>query len=120
MQIAVCCPSAEEARWICRMIEDRGEEILCGTKTVSFLREADLWEAFSPGRFQGAVVGWGDVQGFLCARRLREEDSSCRVVLLDDTERYAIRSLRIHVADFLTRPLEEKRFLTAADRLLEN
>ena len=47
----------------------------------------------------------GDVKGFLCARRLREEDSGCRVILLDDTERYAIRGLRIHLSDFLLRPL---------------
>ena len=65
----------------------------------------------------GAVVGYGDVQGFLCARRVREEDRDCRVILLDDTDRYAIRGLRIHLTDYLVRPLEEARFRAAAKLL---
>ena len=52
------------------------------------------------------------------ARRLREEDRNCRVILLDDTDRYAIRGLRIHLTDFVVRPLEEQRFRSAADRML--
>ncbi len=118
MQIAVCCPGEQESEWICRMIEARAGETRRNAQAVSFLREAEFWAAFAPGKFRGAVVGWGDVQGFLCARRLREEDGGCGIVLLDDSERYAIRSLRIHAADFLTRPLEESRFRAAVDRLL--
>ncbi|MBE7004302.1 MAG: hypothetical protein E7425_08480 [Ruminococcaceae bacterium] len=86
--------------------------------TVPFCSEDELWREFTPGRFRGAVVGFGDVKGFLCARRVREEDSGCRVILLDDTDRYAIRGMRIHLTDFLVRPLEEERFRAAVDRLL--
>ena len=63
-------------------------------------------------------MGYGDVKGFLCARRIREEDKACRVILLDDTERYAIRGLRIHLSDFLLRPLEDERLRMAVRRLL--
>ena len=84
----------------------------------AFIPEEALWRVFQPGRFHGAVVGYGDVRGFLCARRIREEDSACHVVLLDDTERYAIRGLRIHLSDFLLRPVEDERLRAALRRML--
>ena len=118
MQVAVCCPETREALWICHMIEERAAETHRSADTVSFPTENALWQAFSPGRFRGAVVGYGDVRGFLCARRMREEDSACRVVLLDDTDRYAIRGLRIHLADCMVRPLEERRFRAAIDHII--
>ena len=40
-----------------------------------------------------------------------------RVVLLDDTDRYAIRGLRIHLTDYLVRPLEEQQFRSAMERI---
>ena len=117
MQVAVCCPDAEEARRICQIIEDTGAKVHQSVDAVTFSSEAALWRAFLPGCFRGAVIGFGDVQGFLCARKLREADSACRVILLDDTDRYAIRGLRIHLSDFLVRPLEEARFRAAAENL---
>ena len=117
MRVAVCCPEANEARWICQKISDRAAETHLSAEPVSFSTEDELWRAFAPGRFRGVVVGYGDVKGFLCARRLREEDGLCRVILLDDTDRYAIRGLRIHLTDFLVRPLEERRFHKAVDHL---
>ena len=118
MQVAVCCPDTEEADRICRIIEDTAAEVHQSVEAVAFSSEAALWRAFLPGCFRGAVIGFGDVQGFLCARKLREADSACRVILLDDTERYAIRGLRIHLSDFLLRPLEEARLNAAIMRLL--
>ena len=117
MQIAVCCPDAEETRRICRIIEEQAATAHRSAGTAAFRTEHALWQAFAPGRFSGAVVGYGDVKGFLCARRLREEDKACSVILLDDTDRYAIRGLRIHLTDYLVRPLEEQRFRTAIARI---
>ena len=117
MQIAVCCPNAQEADRIGRIIEEAAAQASISAEPVAFCSEDALWSAFEPGRFQGAIVGYGDVKGFLCARRVREEDRDCRVILLDDTDRYAIRGLRIHLTDYRVRPLEESRFRAAALRL---
>lgn len=117
MQIAVCCPSTEEAGRLCRIIDEQAAVTHKNAEAVAFSSEDALWRAFEPGRFSGAVVGYGDVKGFLCARRVREEDSNCRVILLDDTDRYAIRGLRIHLTDYLVRPLEETRFRAAVERI---
>ena len=118
MRVAVCCPETEETRWICMNIENLAAELQRNAEAVQFPREEELWQDFGPGRFRGVVVGYGDVKGFLCARRLREEDSACRVILLDDTDRYAIRGLRIHLTDYLVRPLDERRFRAALRQLL--
>ena len=109
MRFAVCCSDAKELRHVCSFIEEYAAGIHRNAVVEGFRSEESFWRAFEPGVFRGAVVGYGDVKGFLCARRLREEDSGCRVVLLDDTERYAIRGLRIHLSGFLLRPLEDER-----------
>ena len=117
MRVAVCCPESKEALWICSRIEQRAAENHWNAETVLFPSEEALWQTFAPGQFRGAVVGYGDVKGFLCARRMREADRRGRLILLDDTDRYAIRGLRIHLTDYLVRPLEELRFRTAVDQL---
>lgn len=118
MQIAVCCSDENESQRIRSLIEESSADIPQKAIAVPFRSEDALWQDFRPGSFRGVVVGYGDVRGFLCARRLREEDSACRVILLDDTERYAIRALRIHLSDFLLRPVEDVRLRAAVRRLL--
>ncbi len=114
----MCCPNAREAGEILRLIGEHAARLGIGVGAAPFPTEEELWNVFAPGRFVGAVVGYGDVKGFLCARRIREEDGGCRVILLDDTDRYAIRGLRIHLTDYLVRPVEESRLRAAIRRML--
>lgn len=117
MRFAVCCSDADELRRIGSFIGKYAAGIHRYAEIDEFRTEEALWSAFEPGKYRGAVVGYGDVKGFLCARRLREEDSGCRVILLDDTERYAIRGLRIHLSGFLLRPFEDERLRVALGSL---
>lgn len=117
MRIAVFGTDAEDTSRICRKIECYAAERRASAEPTPFSSDGELWDGFVPGRFDGAVVGCGDVKGFLCARRMREEDSACRVILIDDTDRYAIRGMRIHLTDYLLRPVEDERFRQAMDRL---
>lgn len=118
MQIAVCCSDENELERVSALIDDLCARTKRKATAVTFRSEDVFWAAFWPGRFHGIIIGYGDVKGFLCARRVREEDSSCRVILLDDTDRYAIRSLRIHLSDYLVRPMEDERLRSAVGRLL--
>ena len=118
MQVAVCCPEENEVRRICSIVEEQAARAQRNVEALGYCSEDALWRDFRPGRFRGAVVGLGDVKGFLCARRLREADSACRVILLDDTDRYAIRGLRLHLSDLLVRPLEDRRLRAAIERIL--
>ena len=54
----------------------------------------------------------------MTARRLREEDRACQVVLIDDSERYIMHSYRIHTAGFVVRPLSCGRVEQCVRRLL--
>ncbi len=117
MRFAICCPDADERRRISSLIGEYAASLHTTVRTEEYRSEELLWQDFAPGAFRGVVVGCGDVKGFLCARRLREEDGACRVILIDDTERYAIRGLRIHLSDFLVRPLRDERLRSAIGRL---
>ncbi len=117
MRVAVYGADAEETRRICLKMKVYTAERHKDAELTPIYSESEFWDSFAPGRFAGAVVGCGDAKGFLCARRVREQDKDCRVILLDDTDRYAIRGLRIHLTDLLVRPVAEDRFRSAMDRL---
>ena len=70
------------------------------------------------GAYHGAVIALGDSAGFLAARRLRELDRRCRILMIDDTERYALQCIRIHVVDFLLRPVPDDRLERGLELLL--
>ena len=57
-------------------------------------------------RFDTVYIGFGGAAGFLQARRLRERDPACRIVLVDDTQEFTIQCVRIHCTDFILRPVE--------------
>jgi DNA-binding LytR/AlgR family response regulator len=117
MRIAVFGADMEDTSRICRKIQTYADERHMNAEISTFASDGEFQRAFAPGRFRGAVVGCGDSKGFLCARRVREEDRDCRVILIDDTDRYAIRGMRIHLTDYLLRPVGDERFRVAMDRL---
>ena len=118
MQIAVCSSDENEIKRICSLLGECSV-VVQNKATVTVFRSEDLfWSVFRPECFYGVVVCYGDVRGFLFARRVREEDSGCRVILLDDTDRYAIRGLRIHLFDFMVRPIGNDQLRAALERLL--
>ena len=119
VRVLIAGASSQEALKLSEQAAHRfaGKRIL--SELVAVHSESQFWEKFSPGRYQGAVICFGDTKGFLCARRVWEADRNCRVVLIDDTDRYAIAGYRIHLKDFLLRPYEEKRLDAALDRLIE-
>jgi DNA-binding response OmpR family regulator len=118
MQIAVCSSDENEIGRICSLLNECSVAVRRQATVKVFPSEDLFWDAFRPGCFYGVVVCYGDVKGFLLARRVREEDSDCRVVLLDDTDRYAIRGLRIHLNDFLIRPVSCDQLRATLGRLL--
>jgi len=71
-------------------------EVKCFTEPEAFHRG---------GRFEAAFLGFGGSTGFLAARALRDRDRDCRIVLIDDTPEYAVKSLRIHCTNFIIRPV---------------
>ena len=119
MRVAVCAGTDQETQclfaWIKAYCAVRGQRVkLCPMASLE-----ELWGCFSTGAFDGVFLGAGDTDGFLAARRLREEDRKCQVVLIDDTQRFVLPSYRLHVTDFLLRPLTQERVGQSVERLLE-
>lgn len=55
--------------------------------------------------FDIVFLGFGGSTGFYQARLLRERDQRCRIILVDDTQEFAVRCVRLHCTDFILRPV---------------
>lgn len=103
MRIAVCDSSLERASSMEAWVRQYCQLYGLTPSLERFSGQTEL-EASDAG-FDAAFIGLGGERGFLAARRLRERNASCRIVLVDDTGEFAVRSVRIHCTDFLMRPL---------------
>ena len=117
MRIAVCGISPAETEQLCGLIErycgDRG----LGSELFPASSLDVFWKNFSPGSWPCVVLGQEDTAGFLAARRLREQDRACRILLISDTDRFALQSIRLHVTDFILRPVSTPRLARGLDLL---
>lgn len=117
MRVAVLDSIAAESRaledWIAEYSRRRTVpvELFLSSGREEFRRR------FRPNWFRGVIIAAGGAEGFLEARRARELDRFCRLVMIDDSDRYAIACHRIHAADFLIRPLDANRFFRSLDRI---
>ncbi|MGI6192787.1 MAG: hypothetical protein ACOYI3_04410 [Christensenellales bacterium] len=104
MRIAVCDGCSATAEQLCGWIKQ-----YCALYQLPLIINSfaspELFAACDSA-FDIAFLGFGGGAGFLAARALRERDSRCRIILIDDTPEYAIRSVRIHCAAFLLRPVQ--------------
>ena len=48
----------------------------------------------------------GGRTGVYQARQLREKNPDCKIILVDDTQEFAIQGMRLHCTDFILRPVE--------------
>lgn len=118
MRLAVCGISRMETEqlcgWIGQYCADRGTGAeLCPAESLD-----ELWQDYVPGAYAAAVLGQEDTAGFLAARRLRETDRDCRILLISDTDRFALQGVRLHLTDFILRPVSRPRLERGLDLLL--
>ena len=114
MQLAVLAGSRAEAEALCLRIR----KLRSGAEPAPFSARESFFSAFQTGAYCGAVIALGDSAGFLAARRLRDLDRDCRILMIDDTDRYALQCVRIHVVDFLLRPVPDDRLERGVKLLL--
>lgn len=109
VRVAVCDNSVSSAEqiqnWIGRYCELYGYSVSLRT----FLSP----DSFSTSKetFETVFCGFGGGTGFLAARALRERDRNCKIILIDDTPEYAIRSVRLHCTDFILRPVDFRKIV---------
>ena len=69
-------------------------------------------------RFDIVYLCSGGSTGFYQARQLRERDPDCRIILVDDTQAFAVQGMRLHCTDFILRPLEFRHVVRSMDLAL--
>ena len=117
MRIAVCGITPAETEQLCSLIEGYCGGRGLGAEVCPASSLDVFWKNFSPGLWPCIVLGQEDTAGFLAARRLREQDRACRILLISDTDRFALQSIRLHVTDFILRPVSTPRLARGLDLL---
>lgn len=104
MNIAVCensAAAAEQMRiWIeqyCRLYHVPAV-LQCFCSSAAF--------AVHKHPFDIVYLCTGGSAGFYQARQLRERDANCKIILVDDTQEFAVASMRLHCTDFILRPVQ--------------
>lgn len=116
MNIAVCENSAAAAERMRSWIEE-----YCRLYHVPAVLECFLSSvAFSAhsGRFSIVYLCSGGSTGFYLARQLRERDPDCKIILVDDTQEFAVRGMRLHCTDFILRPVEFRHIVRSMNLAL--
>jgi len=113
MRIAVCVKCGDEqatlVKWIGQYCDIYG--VACTITTTGDPEELLGWCRDEP--FQLVFLGLGGQDGLLATRRLREMDKNCAIVMIDDTAENAVKGVRLHVADYMVRPVEFKKLVRA-------
>ena len=113
MRIAVCLKCGEEraalVKWIGQYCDIYG--LACTISATDNAEEFFRWHRDEP--FRLAFLGLGGQEGLLMTRRLREEDKTCAIVMIDDTTENAVKGVRLHAADYMVRPVEFKKLVRA-------
>lgn len=116
MRIAICESSAAAAQkmrgWIeqyCRLYQVPAV-LECFSSSAAF--------ADCGGPFAIAFLCTGGSAGFYQARQLRERDPACKIILVDDTQEFAIRGMRLHCTDFILRPVEFRHIVRSMNLAL--
>lgn len=119
MGIIVCAAARDETDTLCQWFRAELQRRRIGWPVIPAVGLQEFWEQYVPRQTTGAVLDVGDTAGFLAARRVREMDQSCAIVLIADTQRFAIQSLRLHAADYLLRPVTRERVERCVSRIVE-
>ena len=119
MPLAVLAGSRTEAEALCVRIRNSRQGRSGVIDPLPFSDREAFFTLFKTGRCRTAVIALSDSAGFLATRRLWELDHHYRILIIDDTDRYALQCIRLHVADFLIRPISDERLERGLSLLLE-
>ncbi len=116
MNIAVCENSAAAAEQLRSWIEQ-----YCKLYQVPAVLKCFFPSTAFPAhdeRFDIVYLCTGGHTGFYQARQLRERDPECKIILVDDTQAFAVKGMRLHCTDFILRPVEFRHIVRSMDLAL--
>lgn len=117
MNIAVCERSPAAAEQMRLWIEQYCQLYHIPAALECFLPPAEL-SSRAPD-FDIAYLCSGGSTGFYQARQLREQQPDCKIILVDDTQQFAIQGMRLHCTDFILRPVEFRHIVRSMNQALK-
>ena len=118
MLVAVCGVSHTETDTLCVRIVRCCRNQSLHWNAIPFYDIETLLSDFRPEKYTAAYLAIGGAEGFLAARRLREQDRRCRIAIIDDTDQYALMAYRIHASDYMIRPVSDVRLNHSVEMVL--
>lgn len=116
MNIAVCENSAAAAKQMRIWIEQYCKLYHVPAVLECFFSSAAFAAHKQP--FDIVYLCSGGNAGFYQARQLRERDSNCQIILVDDTQEFAVQGMRLHCTDFILRPVEFRHIVRSMNLAL--
>ena len=113
MRIGICESAAPLRTQLLRWIEQYCALYGCRPELTAYSGVAELIEAMELARFHTVMLSMDGPEGFLAARRLREIAPASKLVFMTDTAQYAVMGVRIHLTDYIVKPVEFKNIVRA-------
>ena len=105
MRIGVCDRNEMAVRqlvgWITRYCESCAIEPEIG----GYINCDDMILAASIYRFDLFYISFDGPDGFLSARRVRDKEKTSKIILISDSAEYALMGMRLHVIDYIVKPV---------------
>lgn len=106
MRIAICERNQIQRDQLCSWVWQ-----ICGLygfepELALYTTARELLDALRLRRFDIILLSADGPEGFLAVRQLRERDQGVRIIFVTDTNRYTVMGVRLHLSDYVVKPLE--------------
>ena len=113
MRIGLCVRSVQERQQMEKWIGQYCDLYDKPYSVVSFFDPEPFIQAHASEAFDLTFIGLGGHDGVMTTRRLRSMCRRCQIVMIDDTAEHAVAGMRMHVADYMVRPIDFKKMVRA-------
>ena len=109
MRIAICEQSQTQREQLCSWVWQ-----ICGLyglepELTAYGASKRLLDDLRLRRFDIILLSADGPEGFLSVRQVREADGRVRIAFLTDTSRYTVMGIRLHLSDYIVKPVEFKQ-----------
>ncbi|MDL2293960.1 LytTR family DNA-binding domain-containing protein [Ruminococcaceae bacterium OttesenSCG-928-D13] len=115
MNIAICEDNCQDRELLLRGVERYCRERCYHAEIGVYQSGEALLDAFSPGAYQVVLLDiyLPGLDGIATARRLREIDPDCILIMVTVSTDHALDSYGVHAISYLVKPVDETRLFRA-------
>ena len=106
MRVAICEQNRVQRDQLCSWVWQICSLYGFEPELTAYETTQELLDALRLRRFDIVLLSADGPKGFLEVRQLRERDRQVRIVFLTDTNRYTVMGIRLHLSDYIVKPLD--------------